>query len=275
MDSRIPIPVQTVLNEYLSLFQNKIPNILEGFYLHGSIALNAYINGSSDIDFVTVVNRTLTEEDAKVISDLHKELNRKYKEIGMDGSYIQVGDVGKKQSEVKGCLKVNEGKTNWGNDDINPITWWVLKNKGITVLGPDIATYNFSVDERVLVNYVLQNMNSYWANRLKTMEKYKTMAFVIPNKLVDEEVEWSITGMLRQFYTLTENDIVSKVDACKFAIHHLPEEFHKVINEAIAIREGSNIRYYNSKKQRIDDTVQCMAYILNHSNSIKDMCHHD
>lgn len=269
MDSRIPIPVQTVINEYLTLFQKKIPNIIEGFYLHGSIALNAYINGSSDIDFITVVNKTLTEEDAKIISDLHKELNRKYKEIGMDGSYILFRDVGKKQSEVKACLKVNEGKTNWCNDDINPITWWVLKNKGISVLGPDIATYNFSVDERVLADYVLQNMNSYWANRLQTMEKYKTMAFVIPNKLVDEEVEWSITGMLRQLYTLTENDIVSKVDACKFAIHHLPEEFHEIINEAISIREGSNIRYYNSKKQRIDDTVQCMTYILNHCNSIK------
>ncbi|MEB2298616.1 DUF4111 domain-containing protein [Lysinibacillus xylanilyticus] len=270
MDSRIPIQAQTVLNEYLTLFQNKIPTIIEGFYLHGSIALNGYINGSSDIDFITVVNRTLTEEDAKVIADLHKKLNRKYKDIGMDGSYILVEDVGKKQSEVKGCLKVNEGKTYRGIDDINPITWSILKNKGITVLGPDVATYNFSVDERVLVDYVLQNMNSYWANRLKTFNKYKNKAFLIPNKLVDVEVEWSITGMLRQFYTLKEKDIVSKVDACQYAIHHLPEEFHDIINEAISIREGSKIRYCNSKKQRIDDTVQCMDYILKHCNSIKN-----
>ncbi|MFB7158191.1 aminoglycoside adenylyltransferase domain-containing protein [Lysinibacillus sp. NPDC056232] len=268
MDSRVPIPVQKVLNEYITLFQNEMPNTLEGFYLHGSIALNAYINGSSDIDFITVVNRTLTEEDAKVISDLHKELNRKYKNVGMDGSYILVEDVGKKQSEVKGCLKVNEGKINWGNDDINPITWWILNNKGITILGSDVATYNFNVDERVLNDYVLENMNSYWSNRLQKIKKYK--AFLIPNKLVDLEVEWSITGVLRQFYTLEENDIVSKVDACKYAIHHLPEEFHKIINEAISIREGSNIRYCNSKKQRIDDTIQCMDYILKDCNSTKN-----
>ncbi|KMY31931.1 hypothetical protein ACZ11_07045 [Lysinibacillus xylanilyticus] len=268
MNSRVPIQVQKILNEYITLFQNKIPNTLEGFYLHGSIALDAYINGSSDIDFIAVVNRSLTEEDVKVISNLHKELNQKYKDTGMDGSYLLVADVGKKQSEVKSCLKVNEGKTKWGKDDINPITWWILKNKGITIIGPDIAIYNFSLDERVLGDYVLENMNSYWSNRLKKIKKYK--AFLIPNKLVDLEVEWSVTGILRQFYTLQEQAIVSKVDACKYAIHHLPEEFHNIINEAISIREGSNIRYCNSKKQRIDDTIQCMTYILEHCNSVKN-----
>ncbi|KOP78618.1 hypothetical protein AMS59_12360 [Lysinibacillus sp. FJAT-14745] len=267
MDSRVPISVQKILNDYITLCQNKLPITLEGFYLHGSIALDAYINGSSDIDFIAVVNRSLTEEDAKVLSDLHKELNRKYKDTGMDGCYLLVEDIGKKQSEVKGCLNVNEGKTNWSNDNINPITWWILKNKGITVLGPDIATYNFSVDERVLSDYVLENMNSYWSNRLKKIKKYK--AFLIPNKLVDLEVEWSITGVLRQFYTLQEYDIVSKVDACKYALHHLPEEFHNIVNEAISIREGSDIRYCNSKKQRIDDTIRCMDYILKDCNSIK------
>ncbi|MGE7997548.1 nucleotidyltransferase domain-containing protein [Lysinibacillus sp. NPDC093190] len=268
MNSRVPIPVQKILNDYITLFQSKLPNTLEGFYLHGSIALNAYIKGSSDIDFITVVNRSLTEEDVKVISDLHKELNQKYMDTGMDGCYLLVEDIGKKQSEVKGCLNVNEGKTNWSNDNINPITWWILKNKGITVLGPDVATYNFSVYNRVLGDYVLENMNSYWSNRLQKIKKYK--AFLIPNKLVDLEVEWSITGVLRQFYTLQEHDIVSKVDACKYAILHLPEEFHNIINEAISIREGSNIRYCNSKKQRLDATIQCMDYILKDCNSIKN-----
>lgn len=268
MDSRVPMQVRKILNEYITLFQNKLPNILEGFYLHGSIALDAYINGCSDIDFIAVVNRSLTEEDAKVIANLHKELNRQYKDTGMDGCYLLVEDIGKKQSEVKGCLNVNEGKTNWGNDHINPITWWILKNKGITILGPDVTTYSFNVDESVLGEYVLGNMNSYWSNRLKKIKKYK--AFLIPNKLVDLEVEWSITGVLRQFYTLQEQDIVSKVDACKYAKHHLPEEFHNIINEAISIREGSTIRYCHSKKQRIDDTIQCMDYILKQCNSVKN-----
>lgn len=43
MDSRVPLSVQDILSIYMSLFRDLIPEALEGLYLHGSIALNAYI----------------------------------------------------------------------------------------------------------------------------------------------------------------------------------------------------------------------------------------
>ncbi len=267
MNVRVPIVVQNILNDYITRFNRQIPNTLEGLYLHGSIALNAYVEGSSDIDFIAVINKSLTELDVKVISNLHKILNQKYKGTGMDGCYLLVEDVGKSQYEVKNCLYVNEGKIKWSNDGINPITWWILKNKGIPILGPSLDTYNFNVDESILVDYVLENMNTYWAERLKTIRKYKAISFLLPNKIVDLEVEWSITGMLRQLYTLQEHDIVSKVDASKYAVKHLPERWHTIIKEAINIREGSSMRYCNSKRQRIDETIQCMDYILSKCNN--------
>ncbi|MEO4053971.1 aminoglycoside adenylyltransferase domain-containing protein [Solibacillus sp. CAU 1738] len=265
MDAKIPIPVQNILNTYTSLFHERIPGTLEGLYLYGSIALNAYIDGSSDIDFIAIINRHLTEEEVKIVSDTHQELNNKFKKPVLDGCYFLWEDIGKKQTETK-CLYVNEGKLSWSNHVINPITWWILRAKGISIIGPEITSFHFEVDESALAEYVLNNMNSYWLNRMNTIEKYKRKAFLLPNKLVDQEVEWSITGMLRQFYTLREHDIISKLDACKYAIDYIPERWHNIIKEAISIREGSNIRYCNSKKQRIDDTVQCMNYILDYCN---------
>jgi len=44
---------------------------------------------------------------------------------------------------------------------------------------------------------------------------------------------------------------------------------HNLIKEAFSIREGLNIRYYKSKKQRIDDTIQFMNYILDACNNIE------
>lgn len=79
--------VQTILNEYLTRLNKQIPNTLEGLYLHGSIALNAYSEGSSDIDFIAVINRPLTELDVKEIANLHKALNQKYKGTVMDVIY--------------------------------------------------------------------------------------------------------------------------------------------------------------------------------------------
>ncbi|RTQ95083.1 aminoglycoside adenylyltransferase domain-containing protein [Lysinibacillus telephonicus] len=268
MASKIPISVQTILSEYISLFHERIPNTLEGLYLHGSIALNAYINGSSDIDFIAIVNSDLTEKEVKVLSNIHRELKNKYKKTGMDGCYLLWEDIGKKQTETKKCLYVNEGKVGRSNHVINPITWWILRDKGISIIGPEIKSFHFDVNESDLVDYVLNNMNTYWLNRLNTIERFKRIAFLFPNNLVEREVQWSITGILRQFYTLRERGIISKVDAGKYALNYIPESWHAIIKEAISIREGLNIRYCDSKKQRINDTIQCMKYIINYCNKM-------
>ncbi|MBT2701596.1 DUF4111 domain-containing protein [Bacillus sp. ISL-40] len=268
MDSKVPIPVQKILSEYMSLFHERIPNTLEGLYLHGSVALNAYISGSSDIDFVGILNRQLTEAELKVLSNIHSELEDKYKKTGMDGCYLLREDMGKKQTEIKKCLYVHEGKVGWSNHVTNPITWWILKDKGINIIGPKITSFHFDVDESDLVDYVLNNMNTYWLNRMKRNERYKGIVLLLPNKFVDWELQWSITGMLRQFYTLKEHDIISKVDAGKYAISHMPKRWHNIILEAISIREGLNVRYCDSKKQRINDTIHCMNYILDYCNDV-------
>ena len=265
MDSIIPIQVQNSLDLYISLFNEKIPHTLEGLYIHGSIALNAYIEGISDIDFIAIINRRLTAEEVKIVSTIHRELHKKFTTMGMDGCYLQWEDIGKKQTEAKKCLYVNEGKLSWRNDSVNPITWWILKDKGISVIGPEITSFYFEVDERMLVDYVLPNMNSYWFSRMNSLAKLKRIAFLLPNKLVNAEIEWSITGMLRQYYTLHELDIVSKVDACKYGIRTMPKQWHSIINDALSIRQGVNC-HAKSKKQRLDDTIQCMTYILDYCN---------
>lgn len=267
MDIKVPIPVQKILGEYMSLFNARIPNTLEGLYLHGSIALNAYNSGSSDIDFIAIVNRHLTEKEVKTLSSIHRGLKNKYKKTRMDGCYLLWEDIGKKRPETKKCLYVNEGKVGRGNHVINPITWWILRDKGISIIGPEITLFHFDVDESDLVDYVLKNMNTYWLNRLNTIERFKRIVFLLPNKLVDWEIQWSVTGILRQFYTLREHEIISKVDAGKYAINYMPESWHNIIKEAISIREGLNIRYCDSKKQRVNDIIQCMRYIIDYCNN--------
>ena len=53
---KIPVVVQIILNDYIALFHERLPNTLEGLYIQGSIALNAYVNDSSDIDFIAITN---------------------------------------------------------------------------------------------------------------------------------------------------------------------------------------------------------------------------
>jgi len=54
--------------------------------------------------------------------------------------------------------------------------------------------------------------------------------------------------MLRQYYTLREKKITSKVDAGRYALEHLPQEWHPLIQEAVRIREESNTYTSNHSK---------------------------
>lgn len=104
MDQRVPVQVQPVLTEYISRFHEQLPDTLGGLYLHGSIALNAYLDGVSDIDFIAIVNRPLNEAEIKIMAKIHQSLAGNDKAPGMDGCYLLWEDIGRKQTETKTCL---------------------------------------------------------------------------------------------------------------------------------------------------------------------------
>ncbi|NDI33172.1 hypothetical protein [Chengkuizengella sediminis] len=128
----VPDIVQVILNEYISLFNKHFPNTLEGLYLHGSIVLNAFVDNSSDIDFITVVNRNLVKIDLELLSEIHNKIALKYKHPKLDGVYILWEDMGKLESDDNSYAYYNGGKLSVGTYfNFNPVTWWTLKSKGI------------------------------------------------------------------------------------------------------------------------------------------------
>ena len=63
MSAPVPIAIQPVLHEYLALTEEKLPGFIQAFYLQGSIALDAFNERLSDIDFVAFISRTWTAPD--------------------------------------------------------------------------------------------------------------------------------------------------------------------------------------------------------------------
>ncbi|MHB1683864.1 MAG: nucleotidyltransferase domain-containing protein [Bacilli bacterium] len=77
-DVRITHSVCAVIEDYLSEIRQYMPDTLDGFYLHGSIALGAFIEHASDIDFVAVVKRELTQVDLDALASIHGLKNRSW-----------------------------------------------------------------------------------------------------------------------------------------------------------------------------------------------------
>lgn len=257
---KIPVSVQSVLNEYMTLLNEQLPNTLVGLYLHSSIALNAFVENSSDIDFLTIINHRLATSEAAILYEIHQSIARNSKP-DMDGYYLIQEEIG---SQAEG-LYYNGGQLQ-DKTVINPVTWWILKNKGIPVLGEEL---NIAVDRMDLLSYVSENMNTYWANRIRKIEDSDPL-LLLPKEFLNEEIQWSILGILRQYYTLREHDIISKLGAGEYALKHVPEEWHHIINEAIQIRKGTGKTFFESEKKRLDTASLFMEYILKES-TIRDI----
>lgn len=270
----IPRIVDEVLKEYIDLFNEHLPGTIDGLYIHGSIALNAYVDNSSDIDFITLTNRCLTEEDSKALSYIHRTIANKYKKPEMDGVYALHEDIGKTDNSSDHNYKYpyyNNGELLFGDYfNFNPITWWVLKRKGISILGKELKDFQLEIQPQELSSYVLGNMNTYWANRISMAEVSIDTLIKLPSDQIDFEIEWTILGLLRQFYSLKECDIVSKLGAGDYGLTQLPVEWHNIIKEAMNIRNGVKKEIFSSEIERLESTLRFSKFLIKHCNNIEE-----
>jgi hypothetical protein len=273
--TKLPKMVETVLNDYIRLFHKHLPETLEGLYLHGSIALNSFVDEFSDIDFITITKHRLSKEDSDVLTLIHKSIQHTYQKPELDGVYILKEDIGKmdpsSKDENEMYIYYNNGELNCGAYfNFNPITWYLFKYKGIRVLGPEISSYEIELSSEQMREYVLSNMNTYWAGRVLSLENSIDEVKNYPTSVIDNEVEWSILGVLRQYYTLKESSIISKQDAGTYGLQQLPEEWHGLIKEAMKIRHGVDVKSSYSVEERVKHTLEFLKYLICVCNNLKN-----
>jgi hypothetical protein len=229
---------------------------VSAFYLVGSLALDAFNPRLSDIDFVAVLSRRATLADLAKLLEIHCVVEKQFPEWKMDGNYLQAADIGCLDGEVSPFLKFHDGKLEWCElFSLSSVTWWILKEKGIAVFGPLPKELAFTVDMDGLLRGQLENMNSYWA-------RWTSRPVRLAALLSDWGVQWTVLGVLRQFYTLRERQIVSKTEAGKYAMACLPQRWVRIIAEAIALRERPPRSHYRSRFLRAFETHGFLKYII-------------
>lgn len=120
--SGLPPVIEPIMNDYISLVHNQLPEVLEGMYLHGSIALSAYEHGSSDIDFIAVLNRHLTPSELVTLSDIHKNVEKVHVKPELDGVYILPEHIGLCQGKERTYRLFSLTKVNSQLESISTLT---------------------------------------------------------------------------------------------------------------------------------------------------------
>ncbi|TBL75757.1 nucleotidyltransferase domain-containing protein [Paenibacillus thalictri] len=266
----LPEIVGKTMSALCGCLEARLPGVVESVYVYGSAALGAYIEGSSDIDFIAVTGRSLSSWEVEAVADVHREMERLFPDADIMGAYIVSEQVGK-QPEKNDPVLTYFNKTlhiDGTGADLNPITWWVLKRHGICVYGRK-ASFAYEISAGELAKYVIGNMNSYWAgwiDRLQQPDVSDVLQSSATAKRLDQAVEWCVLGMLRQYYTINEGDVTSKIGAGTYGLAKLPEKWHPLIREAVSIKLQKPEREYESQLLRHKDLVDLLQEIVTASN---------
>lgn len=247
----LPEAIQPLMQAYLTQVAQRLPGLMTACYLHGSVALSAFDPALSDVDFITIVSRRCTPDDLAQLAAVHAALEKQYPPL--QGSYLQADDLGK--LTIEPAPYYSDGVLHpRGQHDINSVTWWLLKHRGLILLGPPP---DYEVDWGLLVTNMRHNLNTYWRSYIRDPRR---MAWL----LSDYGVQWTVLGTLRQVYTFAEHDITSKVGAGEYALAKLPARWHRIIREALRIRQHEPESIYRSRFTRSVDTFRFLQYIIYH-----------
>ncbi len=265
IDPRIPEPVQPIIEDYLSFTEKRLVGLIDAFYVVGSIALGEFNERFSDIDFITVVNRRVTSVEIEHLRKIHQALEKNHPQWRMSGSYIQSGELGKLGDDVKPHPHFHDGVLlPAARNGLNSVTWWELENHGIAVVGNKPRNLPFTVDWDLRIGEMRENLNSYWLSWTHHPGRVIIM-------YSDWGIQWAVLGVLRQFYTFSENSITTKVSAAQYAFGCLPLQWHQLVQEAVNIRQGKMNSSYRSKFGRMMEAVNFLKYVIKvcNANSVK------
>lgn len=264
----LPEYIAMVMDKLCKSLETRLPDTVKSVYLYGSTALHAYITGSSDIDFLAIVNRTLTPSDLSLILEAHQDVELNVPGLDIMGAYIKQEDLGEIPLVPTYHDKILQPD---GGGDLNPVTWWVLRKYGICVYGEHVS-FNYDISPDQLVQYVIENMDTYWVGWMNRLEQKINSTNLsdqtVPLEQLDFAVEWCTLGMLRQYYTIRERDVTSKTDAGEYGLTLFPQRWHGLIREAVSIKHRKPVREYASQVNRLTDLAEFLRLIHTESHRL-------
>lgn len=254
-------------DRYVSGLLDVLPGLVEGIYLTGSIALEAYHEGKSDIDFTTVLSRRLQADELEGILSLHKSIERTYPKLVMEGHYVTANVLGKLPADVEPVPVYFGGTLKPASyEGINLVTWFTLKKHGVTLYGKPSNQLDFEVDLNLLRKKMHENLNTYWVNwnnRIRNLFSINGLS-----ALFGERIEWGVLGVSRLYYTFRENDIASKDKAGEYVLRYVPTTYVPVVKEALRIRRGTGAKEYISVLKRRRDAIRYIDYMIQECNRV-------
>jgi hypothetical protein len=257
MFASLPAEVVIVMSAYLRLVDARLPGRVSGLYLVGSLALDDYRSGQSDIDFVTVIDPGFTPSELTQLKQIHNELRRARKSPTLDGVYVTWSELRAEPKELAAPYCLNGRFFPSGGFAANPVTWSTIFRHPVPMRGP--ANPAIWRDDKALRRWCRENLRSYWADWVyKARNRFAQRLYSYSH----QAVIWGVLGVTRLHATIKTGEIISKTAAGAYALEAFPAQWSAIVEDALGGRLGPPAvsRYGVFARRR--DALAFMEYVI-------------
>ena len=226
----IPEVADRISARFRAAFAERHPGRLRGLYLVGSIALEDFRPGHSDVDFVAVTQAPVALED---VAPIHAELP---KSPFFDGIYVTEDELRVLPDNSRSGVAVIEGTPIAGSKaERHAVTWLTLARHGVALVGPPPAEVEIRTDLASARDYSRANLIGYWRPWIEARRSLASRNG--PHDLTLDAVAWSVLGLSRLHALFVDGQILSITAAGVYARSVFPEH-RAIIDCALAARGG-------------------------------------
>lgn len=242
----LPPDVAALMAELLAGMRAALGANLVGVYLRGSLALGDFDHASSDVDFFAITERPLSAEEFAALAALHEELSRSPNPFGahLEGLYIDRHAAWRYEPGQRVPAIQRTEALEWSDLGANwIIERWVVRERGVTLLGPAPATLIAPVSAEEMRAAVRARLPG-WADFARQTDDPEWHAHL-------GHKAYCVETMCRALHTLATGETQTKPQAVAWALATLPEPWRATVARSQAWRgDQSHNDSLNAEVQR-------------------------
>lgn len=264
----VPAVVVRATTAYLRAADRLLPGRVVGCYIVGSVALDAYRDGRSDIDVLAVLDdEQVSRADVRRLRLLHvsqvpRLLGRVVTGSGLsatcDVSFVRRRDLTLPVTTIQPVASHTGHEFRVAEAfDVNPVMWQILAARGIAVRGPAPDALGLDPEPAVLRAWNLNNLRDYWSARADALERRSRSR---GRFATSSQIAWCVLGPLRLHATIATGEVVSKEAAGTYGRGALDDRWAALIDYALTDVRGE--RPPVPRADHVAQTIALMRHVI-------------
>lgn len=222
--------VAAVLAAYQTRVDGALPGRLEGLVLFGSLALDDYRPGQSDVDVLAIASTPWTGAELRVLAATHTFLSAA-QAVDLSAVYVTWTELAGSPLAVDAPHHLMGRFSPGGAFDANPAVWETVSRYPRAIRGPTRPTVH--TDPETLTRWSRGNLDAYWRDQAARLAALRPVRAATAQELV-----WCVSGVARLARTIAAAEILSKTGALLWAREAYGPRWASLAALALSARTG-------------------------------------